>query len=1164
MSINKDRVPLREILNEIQSGTDYRVFYSAELVQNVTSSVNMTNATVDEILRKAMEGHNLTYRLENGTIVISASQLPPTRAGLRQLSGSVVNAKGEPIVGATLTVEGSSNYGTATDGSGRFSLNVPANALMLEVSFLGHERRTVAIDGQTQFRITLSESVQQIDGVVVTGYSNIRRSDYAGSAYTVYMDDIQLGGVASVDAMLQGVIPGLLVSFTSGQVGSTPSVRVRGTSTLLGNKEPLWVVDGVIQRDLLPSFTMEQSSTFSNNNEELRHLASNAISWLNPGDIETLTVLKDAAATAIYGSSAANGVIVITTRRAEAGQISVNYNNEFSLGLRPSYGMYDRMNSQEIMEFSWQNYKSGMSYPTQPLRIGFYGILEQLLNKEIDMAEYNRLYNEMEGMNTDWFKILFRNSFSHKHNLSISGGTDRIQTRASIAADLTNGEAKKNSSEKYSANISSTIRFNHGILVTASVLGSIRDVDGYAYSVNPFNYAYETSRVIPSRNEDGTYYYHTRFGNQSRAINGRNIYNYNVENELETTGSRNLDKTMGARLDIQVPIFSNLRYKGLFSYNAGSSSIKTWATEKSYYIAQFRGYDYNEFGANSPEQQSSPLPFGGLLRAEDYQANDYMWRNDLIYDNLFKGLHRTTFQGGFEMRSSSRTGNANTRYGYMRDRGETFAAVPLQHFQNGAIGGSRMDNVLIDRMRTEHKVVNRVANYVSGYFLGVYSYDRRYVVNASARVDASNRFGQDQNKKWAPTWSVAGKWRAAEESFTDGWDWLNFWDMTASYGYQGNAVEEVSPHLIVGQGSFDNYYKQYTLGNIRSMPYPYLGWEKTHTVNFSVEGSFLNNRIGFIAEYYNKQSDVLSSRDVPLENGNDRWYVPGARMRNKGYEFVFNVVPVRSGDWTWQLSVNASRTESRLTHNDRINTLDDFLDANSIVNGDPYSAIYSFKYIGPDAADGTPTFDLGKAPNGEDAYDWTRPLRLTEDPLDFLVRTGKLTPDFFGGFNTRLTYRNWTLNAQFSMRFGGSGRLPMLYDYTRNSGVPYPEVNVSRQLKDRWKQPGDASDIPSVPGVGRTSAYIPSTTNIFNPYRLYHFSDARIAKTDMVRCEQIAVSYDFDRNFLERTGVKRLNMRLSVTNPFFVAFDKAWKGVDPGTGSWPLRRMFVLSLNSSF
>lgn len=1167
ITLKKTDVLITEIFREIEKKTDFIFMYKMSIVDDIGKiSIDVKDADIKVVLDKCLEGKAFTYGFRNNTVVIKPKAIEKKAMQKRMVKGTVLNANNEPLPGVTVIVKGTM-MGTATDGMGQFSFSIPEGEnVVLQYSFVGYQTVTAKAPkaGETA-KIVLQEVAAEMDEVVVTGYSVVRRKDYVGSAVVVDMDDAKVAGVSNVDEMLAGQVPGMTVTRSSGMVGSTAQVRVRGTSTLLGSQAPLWVVDGVIQRSPVGDYNKDSNLSFTNNDADMRSMVSNAISWLNPNDIETITVLKDASATAIYGSSAANGVIVITTKRSTKEQMNINYTGEMSVGMAPSYDMYDRMNSKQMMQFSMENYKAGLQYTSKPIELGFVGILQKLHNKEITSDEFQREFNRMEVLNTDWFDHLFRNSVSNKHSLSITAGTENIMTRASFGVEKTKGEAIGNDMTQYTANSNTTISLENGVKINVGLKGSFREVDGFAYGVSPFNYAYNTSRILGAKDADGNYIYHSRYGSTSTAVSGLDTYNYSIFNELDNTGVTTTNKNFEVFGDIQVPFLKHFKYKGMLSYNFSNSAVKSWASEQSNYISVIRGYEFGQFGANSPEQQSSRLPFGGVLRTDDINTDTWNFRNDFIYDNLIDSDHRITSQLGVELSSTRLKGNQNTRYGYMPDRGETFAEVPTHYYKYGNMSNDPQENLLLDEMRRARYVMNRENNLFSTYFLGVYSYKRKYIFNASARVDASNRFGQDENKKWQPTWSVGLKWDAAEENFAENWDWLDLATLSASYGYQGNSVTGVSPYLISNVGNFDTYFGQYTMV-IRSLPNENLGWEKTKTTNLALQLAMLNNRVSMNLEYYHKNSNVLSSRSVAYENGVDNSIVTGVTMKNTGYDVIFNVVPVKTKDFNWQFSLNFGKVKNELSSATRTNTLDEYLNGGAIVNGEAANTLYSFKFKGLSPEDGTPLFDLGKDTEGND-YDPYTPNKITDNPLDYLVNSGSAIPDFSGGFNTRFQYKNWSLYMQFNMQFGGVGRLPAIYDYTQYRGTPFPDVNVSTKLIDRWQKPGDEllTNIPSVPGVSKKfTMYVPSDINVYETYEIYQFSDAQIADTDMIRCGQIALSYELDKKIAQKFNLNRVNMRLGVTNPFFIAFDDKWDGIDPETGNWPVRKMYTFTLNLSF
>ncbi|MBO9632452.1 MAG: SusC/RagA family TonB-linked outer membrane protein [Chitinophagaceae bacterium] len=1177
VTVSGKNITLKKLFQVIKDQTGYVVFTNSNAIRDAQSiSLSVEKMPLQTLLDSVLKDLSLGYVIKDKTIVLSRKSPTPALSPMisdlflppSKVSGVVRGSTGEPLQGASIQVK-TLTGGRVTNAKGDFSFtSLPEDAILV-VSMLGYEPMEITIkkikDGYTAVMnnhggapkgsikvssgdnvfidITLKSREAQLNDVVITGYMSVDKNKYVGAVTTVDPEKIKVAGEISIDQMLQGNVPGMLVTMPSGQVGSTPKIRVRGTSTILGNQEPLWVVDGVIQRDPLPM--PNGSGSLAGDMGELRLIASNAISWLNPNDIQTITVLKDASATAIYGSQAANGVIVLTTKKPKPGQMAVNYTGSFTVGQRPRYSMYDLMNSQELMQFSKEVYESRDSYTYDILPIGYGGLVQKLQSKEIDQATFEKEYRKMENMNTDWFDLLFRNAFSQNHSISLSGGTDKLSNRTSFNIQQQKGEAIGNDLLTFSATSNTTARFSEKFTVNFLLNGTVRQTDGFAYGVDPFKYAYNTSRTIPMYNDDGTLFYHYKRGTNSYSLPSKFFYNYNIQNELNNTGNSNNTKSLSSTIDARLKLTKNLQYQGLLSYNVSSTDVKSHATELSNYITQTRGYEFGSVLSNSPQELASPLPFGGLVQLTSSSNRGYTFRNSLVYDKLFNDKHAITAQAGMEARSTITEGSTDTRYGYLRYRGEQYAPVPLTVTPNG--NGTAVS--LQEAMRLNSSIVNTEANYLSEYFSGVYAYDQRYIFNFNARLDASNRFGQDKNKRFQPTWSVGGKWRVGNEHFLSSLTWLNAFDLSASYGYQGNTVEAVSPYLIATDGGLSQLFKQYTLV-IKSLPYPSLGWEKTKSWNFGMDLSFFNGRLNATVNYYTKVSNVLAAREVPVENGMNSAVVFGSEMENKGYDLIINVVPIRTQDFTWQFSVNTGRARNTLKNNQRINTRADYLNGTAIVNGEAYSTFYSYSYQGLNHETGRPLFNK-------------LDIKPTANDLDYLVKSGKLEPDFNGGFNTSIRYKNFSFSAQFAMAFGAQKRLPVFYNAT---GAPTPEQNAPRLLLNRWKQPGDEAftNIPSIPAgnPNRMYVYLPTISNTaMSPYDMYNSSDLRVGDIDFIRCRQISAAYDLPQNLVKRIYSKRLNIAFSLVNPFLYTFDKSWDGYDPETGGWPARRTASLSIN---
>lgn len=1104
-----------------------------------------------------------SYAQDNTSNVPTAGQ----NKRMRKVTGTIVDDLGQPLPGAHAVIAGT-KFHAVSDFDGKYELTIPEDACTITYSFVGMRSKTLKLKaGRTNTSHNIRfESDTNLDDVVVTGYGNTLKGNYTGAMTKLKMDDVMMPGVSTVDQMLQGVVPGMLVQQTTGMVGASPKIRVRGTSSLLGNQQPVWVVDGVVQRD--PSiFNSDDNTKFSVDADDISQLAGNAISWLNPSDIESITVLKDASATAIYGSEAANGVIVVTTRKGATGQLRVSYNGDFTVGQRPSYGLYDLMNSAELTQMHQEMYQDHVVYPTSLLNIGYPGLLNEYMSKHITRQEFENGYYKLVNQNTDWFKELFRTSFSHKHNVSLSGGTDIVQNRTSVSFTGEDGEARGNGMRQFTANSNTNFHlFKNKLEIDFLMNGSWRKADGFGYGVDPFSYAYNTSRSIPLFNEDGSLYYHQVWGNESDVIPGKSSYLYNIKNEMENTSSCNITKTWGATLDAKWHILPSLDYQGLVSYAGSSSNVKQYATDRSFYITNMRGYEYGSIESSAPEFGYTRIPFGGVLDLGSTDISSVTVRNSLVYDHLFAEKHRLTAQLGIETNSVRTRGNTSTTYGYLPDRGETFAQLPSTYYIP-SLEETKENDLAYGKMG----IINRKANKLSEYGTIAYTFDERYVLNLSGRYDASNRFGQDKNKQFEPTWSAGIKWRLANEKWAENNGWLNNFDILASYGYQGNAIEGISPYLIASDGGVNKFYNSYLL-TIKSLPNPELGWEKTRTFNFGVDAAFLNGRLNFTFNYYRKTSNVLSSRNIPLENGMANSFVDGGEMTNNGYDFVINGVLIRNKDFTWQVSLNSSHTSNAVNKNNRINTLNDYLNGSAVVNGQPYSTFYSYKFLGLNPDNGQPIFENI---NDEKAAEREKNIKLGNSvpefatPTDYLVKSGRMIPTFNGGFNMMFKYRNISLYALFTVQWGGHNRLPSLYNTGSNYGIPTPEQNMKRELLDRWRQPGDETHtiIPSIP---TSTAYVnlPTTSNVASSearlYEMYNMSDARVANTNFIRCRQLSLSYEFDKKLISKLFMQRLAIKFSMTNPFCIVMDKKWNGIDPETGDWPTRRTYSFSIQTSF
>ena len=1069
----------------------------------------------------------------------------------RVISGKIVDGNGEPVPGAAVFIKGT-GIGVNADVDGKYSLKIASGIRLPEkpllvFSFIGMKQEEVPLNDQKIINMVLKEDAQ-LDEVVVTGYQTVSKKDMLGSYKQIKAMDIHMPSFSSVDQMLQGQVAGLVVTQTTSRVGSAPDMKIRGTSTIIGNTAPLWVVDGVIQPDPLE---LDPSSLMT---EDMTNIIGNQISWLNPSDIETITILRDASSTAIYGSKASNGVIVITTKQGKTGKTNVKYSGSVSVRARPDYGMFNLMNSQERVHFSQEVFQSGSSYsgsfaPIKQLNT-FEGLYRMYLENDISFEEYAEGYKRLETVNTDWFDILTRTSVSHNHNLTVSGGSEKLVYNASISYTDNHGVEVGNDADKMSARVRINAKLRHNVRLDASIIGAIDNTYGYGPGVSPMGYATSTSRAIPAYNEDGTPLFYRNTANYAYGVLGMDL-GYSILNEMENSYAKSKNTRINATLDFNWDIVPWLTYQFTGGYSINNSRNETYAGEKTYYVANnYRGYDYGTAIEGDPEYAAAMLPFGGEFQTLDKSESNYNFQNKFLFHKTFNDAHRINAMLGMEIRSTRYDALTNTVWGYIPERGKRLAeTVDPERFESMNSSSLVTHGVFRKLYRGGWRNQGSENNYLSVFATASYSYRNRYVFNASIRNDMSNRFGQDVNKRFDPMYSFAVSWDVAEEQWMKGARWLDQLRLRASFGIQGNTIQSISPDLILAHQGVIHQYSQY--GNsISSLPNPELTWESTQTWNVGLDLQMFR-WLTLTAEYYMRSSDAIVYQEIAKEYGRNTLALNGGRVKNEGVELTMNITPVQTEQVSWTLGFNTSQNWNTANNVDSgLKQVYDFLHGSSgkiLKQGYPLSAFWSYPFKGLNQITGYPEFNINGA--------------ATDDPTDFLVYSGQKDPTFTGGLNTRLRWRTISFSANFTALLGAKKRLHN--PFGTGERLPSPYVNLDRELLDRWKQPGDVTTVPAY-YHGKTSSYISlpngSTESM---YDMWGNSDLRVVDASFLRCSQMTLSWNASKKVCEK--LKMTDLMVSVTaNNVFVICDKRFNGFDPELGNSVMPRVFTLGLNIGF
>ena len=1145
VSLQMENVSLEKVILELKKQTGLRFFYSMDKIKEINRlSVKAENKMLKEVLDDLLRNTGLTYSLLDDVIVIRDKSAIPALDTLKQtvVRGVVKDTNGIVLPGVTVVIKGT-KVGVSTDSKGEFGIVATGKeTLTLLFSCVGMKTKEVKVNllKNVKLAVIMQEDVAVMEEVIVTGYQRVKKRSMAGSSSSVNAKDLILNGTQTLEQALQGKLPGVMVINQSGLTGTRQKVRVRGTSTLVGNPEPVWVVDGIIQEDPLPFNTTELANIEGTDMNMIRDFVGSAISWLNPNDIDNIVVLKDASATAIYGVKAANGVIVITTKKGELGRMSISYNGNFSTSAKLSYKGMELMNSKQRVDASREAYDKGAVFPQEDV-IGYTALRLAYQRREISFDEFNAEVKKLETNNTDWFDLLFQVPFSHNHSISVSGGSDKATYRASFGMNNQSNTAKGNSQTSYTGNVNVNTTFWDQLNVSLSLSGSTAKTKAFA-NIDPYSYATKTNRAIPCYNEDGSLHFYK----DEKAL-------YNILNELHNSGNRNTTSSVSSNLNLRWTMKFGITLSSTLGYNFSNSFGESWYTEQTNYIARIRKYEFGEYSPGDKMFIDSPLPFGGMLNVTESRNHNYTWRNQIEFVQTF-GMHAVTVMLGEESRSNKYDGYAQTNYGYMPDRGKSFADVPL------TVGESKEPNTLA---RSNPTITDRTANYLSFYGNMSYMFDERYAINASIRMDASNRFGQDKSARYQPVWSVGLRWNLTREHWLEGQNFLNDVSFRASYGYQGNVAENVGPELIAKIVPLDDKTGEYKL-TISRLPTPKLKWEKNKSINLGIDFSILGSRVNGSFEYYYKRTEnMITTRQIPYEYGVTSLPINGGNMKNSGWDLGFSLVPVRTKDFVWSLSMNTSKVYNELDSDlEPTGNWEDATTGKFYKEGYAVSSFWAFRFTGLSPENGAPEFDLTGAEKEEAVLDVT----------EYMKYVGKLDPDFTAGLNTSFRYKSLSLSANFYLSTGNQKFLSSPYggdwDYGLAVNMANEYQNLSTQLLDRWRKPGDEkhTTIPALPTPYNSQALHPffSQYKGLFPYDAWSYSDIRVVDAWYLRCSNISVSYTLPREWIKHVA-QNMSFSFSVSNPFQIV-SSDFEGRDPevASGQQPLSRNYSFSVNVSF
>ncbi|MGO4288311.1 SusC/RagA family TonB-linked outer membrane protein [Chitinophaga sp. RAB17] len=1159
---------LIKVLSDVSKKTEYVFLYDYQLLQNETTpvTINAKEESLNSFLQECLKNQPLDFAIDGRMVTITRAKPTPVNVtAAPPIRGIVRNAKGEPIPGASVKVKGNTK-GAITNAAGAFELEVPEGATIV-VSAIGY--KTMEIKAKDNLVISLNEDVTELGGVVVTGFQTIDRKKFAGAAVTLKADNVKIDGVTDVSRMLEGRAAGVSIQNVSGTFGSAPKVRIRGATSISGENKPLWVIDGVVLEDIV-NVSNEQLT-----NGNASTLLGSSVAGINANDIETFDILKDAAATALYGARAMNGVIVITTKKGKIGSPVVSYTGNFGVQLKPSYHNYDIMNSADQMSVYAELERKKLLKPEELINeptSGVYGKLGRLLQYPDGDNKFGVL-NTREGRqqwllkyanaNTDWFDLLFRNSLTQEHSLSISTGTEKSQLYLSTSFFNDQGWTIADNVKRYTVNLRANYtpnsRLTYGFLVNGNVrqqkapgtedrvTDAVQGTYTRDFDINPFSYALSTSRALTAYDDKGNPEYFTR-----------NFAPFNILEETKNnyTDLNLMDFRLQGNLGYKFNSHFNYEFTGAIRY--AKTTVEHKVNENSNEANAYRAAgttiitDNNKFLYKNPDFPNDPavvvLPYGGFYKRKDIELKNYTFRNQLTFNQSFNNdRHQLNALVGQEVKYADRVTSGSTGVGYQYNT-----------------GGTPFVNYLFIKKMTENNetyygMSNEYDRFIAFYANASYTYLNKYTLTATVREEGSNRLGSSANARWLPTWTVAGAWNVDQENFLKESSAVSHMIVKASYGLNASTGSATNSTAILRSFVTNRPYivDQQTAILLAALENADLTWEKKYELDLGTDVGFFKERLGFTFDYYRRKSfDLIGLIRTSGVGGQVNQFANYANMNSHGVDVSLTGKLIAHKNISLSSTLIFSYNNTLITNAKNNPVIMDLIgEGGGALEGYPVRGLFSLQNAGLDPYDGKARFinDTGSVSSG---------VYLQSHNVKNLKYEGPSDPTITGGWSNTFRYKNFSLSALVTYQAGNKIRLTPVY--TTN----YSDFNaLPNEFKGRFTLPGDDKKT-NIPSVADIYTQVDLLNNTEYPYNNYNFSHDRVADGGFVRLKTVTLSYQLPLPLLSRIGLKGGSVTATGNNLWLIYADPRLHGQDPefyntGGVALPVNKQVTFSLRVS-
>lgn len=1156
ITIHSSNISLQDALAAVKQQANVFVMYENGTVDGKRHlSLNLKDVSLQAAMDAICAEAGLRYEIKGQYVLVTRPSVEKGDNGHRNISGRVTDENGEPLAGVSIVI-GGKIAGTITNAEGYYSIKAN-NGDKLTFRYIGAEPAEMIVGNDPLLNVALKSDYHDLQEVEImsTGYQALPKERATGAFATLSAEEIKKIPTPNVVQRLEGQIPGMKVSLLAGDKtfaytntlqSASSSTRtlgaadynmsIRGVSTLTGEQMPIIVVDGVI-------------SDFD-------------ISSIDPNNIENITVLKDAAAASIWGSRAANGVIVITTKKGEQGQKpTVSFSMTLTTQDKPDLSYLNELTSAEALEYEKEVVDKGFLYSSTP--VDYYSaqtyftegtrLALDLKNGLISQSDYDARVAQLSSIDNhkQISKYLLQRASSQQYNVSVNGGANSSTYHYAVSYAKEKPYAKRNGASRLNLNLSNSWKLFNRATLTTNFSGAF-----FKYKENaiPMSNAISGGTVtmmpymqLADENGEGIDYDVLNPAWTSTLGPGHKPWTYNYLDELNLNSNTQRTDNYSANVNLFIPIYAGISSSTTYALERSYTEVKQWYDPESYRMRNMMNY-YTPVGAST---NSLGIRNGGLYRQYSNNRN-WTFREQLNYDGVIGGIHRINVLAGLEMRETYIEQGSSTIWGYNKDTGiedgkidmtynstyNCIAGYPVS-FNGGGYPSS----------------VNRRRRFLSYYANAGYTLLDRYYLSGSVRYDDYNNFGLDRKYRAKPFYSVGAKWNISREKFMEQTTWINNLALRATYGINGNISQSAYPFTKLYFTS--NYTTGQPSAGISALANPQLRWEKTHTTNIGIDFSLFNHRLTGSMDYYWKRSrDLLYSFAISssiVGNINNSTIERNAvSIDGKGFDANINGVVYQDRDWNVAIGANVAWNNNKVksnpffTESQYLTSINYYPSGISYMGGYATDKMFAFRWAGLDE-NGEPLVynkDGEKVKSSEN-------ISSIED----LVYVGHATPTVYGGINLNVRWKNFTLYSMFTYQFGSHFFRPVLSQYKTNA---YGKWDLSDDVADRWRKPGDEL-ITDVPGI--TSNYI--------AIGRYRSADINVEKGDYLRWRQLSLSYEISRSLLSKIHISSANIALTVSNLGLI-----WKankaGLDPdyayGLNSMnlPPEKAYSLSLNINF